>query len=144
MASLPALTRLLMILETKTAAFNGILIPMPSGTNCQQCSMRLPLSNLRSLEEIHLSNSYDINDIKATADNLEKLERHDFGFADIDDIILFIKRARNLRKIRVFRLVRSEASGMKRTESESIHPVGKDRILTRIYLKTQKVTIYHR
>lgn len=62
---------------------------------------RIRLSPFRSLEEIYLTKSYAIKDIEAAAENLENLQRIAFRYADLNDIIPFIRRARKLNKIKV-------------------------------------------
>lgn len=53
-----------------------------------------------------VQNSFNINDIGAIAENLKHLERIEFEKADLDDIMSFVKRARNLSKIKVNKFVR--------------------------------------
>lgn len=80
---------------------------------------RFALSAFQTLEEISIPFSCCINDIEATADHLENLERILFYEADLDDIIIFIKKSRKLTKIKVTSFV-LPGSIMKKTDQKLI------------------------
>lgn len=84
------------------------------------CINRFALSDFHSLEEISVSLSYSINDIEATANNLENLKRIQFGFADINDVMIFIKRSKTLTKIKVEHFIHT-ASYIERTKNNIIY-----------------------
>lgn len=83
--------------------------------------IRFALSIFQNLEEICIERSYLINDIEAMADNLVNLERIRFGYADLDDIMTLIKRARNVSKIKVTKFIRAASCGISKTTERLIY-----------------------
>lgn len=100
-------------------------------------SDRFALSTFRSLQEIYVRSSFNINDIEATADNLENLERIEIVSAVLDDLIPLIKRAKNLRKIKVKRFIRT-FSHVKRT-NEKLYWIYTDSSVQTYLYEEQKV-----
>lgn len=63
-------------------------------------SERIALSSLQNLVEFHAQHSYDIIDSEALAAN-ENLQRIHFAAANFDDLMPFIRKAKNLEKIKI-------------------------------------------
>lgn len=82
---------------------------------------RFSMSHLHILEEMYVTLSYCINDIEATAKNLINLKRIQFRWADINDIMMFIKNSTELTKIRVKHFVCTASFILKKTKEEVIY-----------------------
>lgn len=97
-------------------------LPALVGLTILRClNIRFGLSIFRNLEEICIQRSYLINDIEAMSDNLVNLERIRFGYADLDDIMTIIKRAKNLSKIKVTKFIRVASCGISKTTERVIY-----------------------
>lgn len=98
---------------------------------------RFGLSQLRNLEEMHSEVSLTVNDLDDMAENCKNLERVAFNVAVFDDILPFIKKARNLNKVKVQKFVRLLDSEIKKFHKNIIFP--KDEVLEESTCKEQKV-----
>lgn len=99
---------------------------------------RVTLSILKNLEDVYIRNTNDINDLKSFSKNLIKLKRIHFETASFDNIMPFIKRAKNLLIINVTHLEKGQHFS-KRTQTIDLFALNRAR---KQLTDAQKVTLY--